>query len=231
MGRSVCRREKSKQLPRQVGGAVGVLLDLHDIGEGRIARLVARQQQIAKTDDRRQQIVEVMRDAARELADGLHLLRLRELHLERFLLGRVDQIDDQRRALARIDARGAELADPLCIAQQVNIDRGPRQLARSRAAQQFVDGRAIVLGHEIGEPHPAFDALADACLARGAAGIVDPAFLIDRRNADRRIVEEARKPHLGIAGRHLGLVAGRPVEHQRKDVRRPTANAVELDCG
>ena len=54
-----------------------------------------------------EQIVEVVRDAARELADRLHLLRLRELGLERLLLGGVDEIEDR---LRRAVGRGAERA-------------------------------------------------------------------------------------------------------------------------
>ena len=65
---------EGEQLTHQVGRAVGVLFDLHDVGEGLIARRMAQQQKIAKADHRRQQIVEVVRDAARQLANRLHLL-------------------------------------------------------------------------------------------------------------------------------------------------------------
>src|SRR3546814_6298319 len=50
---------KGKKLAHQVGGAVGVLLDLHDVGERLVARPVAQQQQVGKADHRRQQVVEV----------------------------------------------------------------------------------------------------------------------------------------------------------------------------
>ncbi len=72
---------EGQQLPHEIGGAVAVLLDLHDVGEGRVARPEPHQQQVAKPDHRRQQVVEIMRDAAGELSDRLHLLRLRELQL------------------------------------------------------------------------------------------------------------------------------------------------------
>ncbi len=84
-----------QQLAHQIGGAVGVLLDLHDVGKGRIAGPRAQQQQIAKSDHRGQQIVEIVRNTAGELADCLHLLRLRKLSFEIFLLGDVDQIEHE----------------------------------------------------------------------------------------------------------------------------------------
>ena len=79
---------EGQQLPHQAGGAVGVLLDVHDVLEGRVARPVVGEQQVGEADDRGQHVVEVVRDAAGELADRLHLLALRELLLERPLLGR-----------------------------------------------------------------------------------------------------------------------------------------------
>ena len=67
---------EGEQLPHQAGGAVGVLLDVHDVLEGRVARPVVGEQEVGEADDRRQHIVEVVRDAAGELADRLHLLAL-----------------------------------------------------------------------------------------------------------------------------------------------------------
>ena len=88
---------EGQQLPHEIGGAVAVLLDLHDVGEGRVARPEPHQQQVAEPDHRGQQVVEIMRDAAGELADRLHLLRLRELHFEVLLLGDVDEMQHQPR--------------------------------------------------------------------------------------------------------------------------------------
>src|SRR5690348_10433917 len=67
---------ESQQLPHEIGGAVRILFYLHNIGEGWVARRRVQQQQIAEPDHRRQQIVEIVRDPASELADRLHLLRL-----------------------------------------------------------------------------------------------------------------------------------------------------------
>jgi len=52
-GCSVCWRGEGQQLAHQVGGPVGVLLDLHDVGEGRVARPEAHQQEVAEPDSSR----------------------------------------------------------------------------------------------------------------------------------------------------------------------------------
>ncbi len=96
---------KGEQLPHQTGGAVGVLLDLHDVAEGRIGRPVIGEQQVRIADDRGQHIVEIMRDAAGELADRLHFLRLREILLQRALLGRVERKERRARSVALVRTR------------------------------------------------------------------------------------------------------------------------------
>ncbi len=84
-----------QQLPHQRGGAVGVLLDVHDVGKGWVRRPVVGQKQVRRHDDGGQHIVEIVRDAAGELSHRLHLLALRHLRLERLLLRRLDRIDDR----------------------------------------------------------------------------------------------------------------------------------------
>ena len=60
---------------------------------------------------RLEHVVEVVRHAAGELADGLHLLRLGELRLQRPLLGGVERINDRDLAvLALVLYRGDEQA-------------------------------------------------------------------------------------------------------------------------
>ena len=57
---------------------------------------MAHQKEFGIADDDGEKVVEVVRDAARELADRLHLLRLGEFGLERLLLRDVDEIEDRR---------------------------------------------------------------------------------------------------------------------------------------
>src|SRR3546814_1398096 len=86
----------------------------------RAARPVAQQQQVGKADHRRQQVVEVVGDAAGELADRLHLLRLDELALEVLLLGRIDEMDDEagQGAVAALGAVHEERADRPLVADR-----------------------------------------------------------------------------------------------------------------
>ena len=88
---------EGEQLPHQPGRPVGVLLDLHDVLEGRIGGAVIAEQQVGIADDRGQHIVEVVGDAAGELADRLHLLALDEALLQRALLGGVEGEDERAR--------------------------------------------------------------------------------------------------------------------------------------
>ena len=78
---------ESEQLARQGGGAFGGLGHLlgragGDTGEGAAGH---EERSMAMNDG--ENIVEIMSDAARELADGLHFLRLTQLILEAFLGG------------------------------------------------------------------------------------------------------------------------------------------------
>src|SRR3546814_12715076 len=73
---------KGEQLPGQTRGAIGVAADMLDIVIIAVARRVAHQHQVAAPENRGQDIVEIMRDPARELPDRLHLGLLRDLPLE-----------------------------------------------------------------------------------------------------------------------------------------------------
>ena len=73
---------EGEQLAGKARGAVRVRLDLLDVVIVAVARRMPHQHQVAVADDRGQDVVEVVRDAAGELADDLHLGRLRDLALE-----------------------------------------------------------------------------------------------------------------------------------------------------
>ena len=96
---------EGEQLPSKAGSAVRVRLDLLDVVIVAVARRVAHQHQVAVADDRGQDVVEVVRDAAGELADHLHLGRLRDLPLElRFLAIVLEQ--EQHRGVAEAAQAG-----------------------------------------------------------------------------------------------------------------------------
>ena len=81
---------EGEQLAGELGGALGRALDLEQLVAAR-AGADPPPRDLAVPADHRQQVVEVVRDAARELADRLHLLRLPELVLEPAALGDVAQ--------------------------------------------------------------------------------------------------------------------------------------------
>ena len=127
-GRKRLLAREGEQLPHQRGRAVGILLDVHDVREGRVRRPVVGEQQVGRHDDGGEHVVEIMCDAAGQLADGLHLLALRHLDLERLLLGRLDGVDDRRllgafAAGAVGDRIDVEADVPLVIVGQHGVER------------------------------------------------------------------------------------------------------------
>ena len=75
-------------------------MDRLQIIVGRVAHGVAGHQVLIVEDDALQHVVEIMRDAASELADGLHLLAMGKAQFQFTLFGNVDDIGDRRPAIA-----------------------------------------------------------------------------------------------------------------------------------
>ena len=80
---------EGQQLAGQARGAIGGALDLDEVlpGQGRKPRLFLQQRDVS--DDAREQVVEVVRDAAGELTDGLRALGAAQALLELAALGHV----------------------------------------------------------------------------------------------------------------------------------------------
>ena len=76
------------------------------------------EEEVGEADDRGEQVVEVVGDAAREPADRLELVALRELLLERALVGDLEGVDDHRVAAvgAVLDGVDVEAGAPLALA-------------------------------------------------------------------------------------------------------------------
>jgi hypothetical protein len=85
---------EGQQLADEVCGADRRLLDLVQAFIGGVADRMACVQHVQLHEDRCQQVVEVMSDAARQLADGLHLLALGQLQFDLLLVRHVDHIGD-----------------------------------------------------------------------------------------------------------------------------------------
>jgi hypothetical protein len=124
---------EGQQLAHQVGGPRRGLLDLVQSLVGRIAHRVAGGQHVELHEDGGEQVVEVVRHAAGQLADGLHLLALRELQLDLLLLGDVHQIGHPAAPLFRPGALGEiEVGDAGRVVGQAHLHRGPGPLARGQ---------------------------------------------------------------------------------------------------
>src|SRR6185369_15753304 len=94
-----------EELARERGGALAGASDLfHVLAQLHVER--ARREEVAVAEDRRQDVVEVVRDAAREAPDGLHLLRLAELLLEALALRDVhEEADAPHEAVVVVEVR------------------------------------------------------------------------------------------------------------------------------
>ena len=200
---------KSQQLPHQSGGAIGVLLDLHDVLEGRIGRAVIGEQQVGIADDRGQHIVEIMRDAAGELADRLHLLRLCEFLLQVALLRSCRARKSTRRA-------GRLLLGRDRIAARSGSTRPAPRRWRSLSSMPLAAAAiALCKAARWGSARPwrqaasAFSGFqrAGEKFGKGGVGAQDGAVALDRGDGHGRGVEEAGETHFRGA---QGFSAGSP---------------------
>ena len=147
---------EGEQLAHQAGRAIGAALDVHDVAIGGIGRPVRLQQQIGEADDGGQHVVEIVRDAAGELAHRLHLVALRELELQRLLLGGIDGIEHGAFARARVRAERADVDAPrqLALGAEADLDRRRRRCGRRPPARTALASSRptlfLAVGAEIG---------------------------------------------------------------------------------
>ena len=141
---------EGQELPHQRRGAVGVLLDLDDVLERRIGRLVGVEQEVGRHHDGGQHVVEVVRDAAGELADQFHLLLLLHAAFQRALGGRFERVDDGRFAVAvvLVDRGDEEIGEALARSPRAPL---PPARCRPRPAAALAiaasSAGAVALGH------------------------------------------------------------------------------------
>jgi hypothetical protein len=187
---------EGEQLAHQARRPVRVLLDLHQVLERRVRRPVAREQQVRVADDGLEDVVEVVRDAAGELADRLHLLRLDELLLEEPLLGRVERVEDRPLAQGRVAVRHGADPEPgrtPALPRQRDVERAA--LARCRGGERRFEPRPVGRGDEV-ERGGAAAARAGARRRRasGRTGSIPGCGIrVERRDGERRGIEEARE--------------------------------------
>ena len=84
-----------EQLAREGRGALAGVLDLAERGPEILVVRELRLHQLRVAEDDREEVVEVVRDAAREAADRFHLLGDAELGFELLVFRQVPRVDDQ----------------------------------------------------------------------------------------------------------------------------------------
>ncbi len=102
-GCRICLRLKARSCRRQARGAARGALDLLRVGPPLVGRIHRIEQQIDVSEDRGEHVVEVVRDAAGEAADRLHLERLPKLLLERSLFSDVPADRDHHGLAAHLN--------------------------------------------------------------------------------------------------------------------------------
>ena len=204
---------EGEKLAHQSGRPVRVLLDLHDVLKGRIGRPVIGEQEIGIADDRGQDVVEVMRDAAGELADRLHLLALREVLLQSALFGGVEREHGSACAFVAPRIGGG--------------DEEAGRARRARALERNVERRDVPL---------ALSGRLDRCSQRGMVTLGDQAK--DRRASRagmgfERVRSEPGKGGVGTQQRAGGVESGdrdrgRIEDPREADFGRPQILAPDL---
>ena len=210
---------EGEQLAGQAGGAVRVRLDLLDVVIVAVARRVPHQHQVAMADDRGQDVVEIVRDAAGELADRLHLGRLGDLPLELGFLAIVLEQQQHRRIAEPAQAGDGQRDRLLRLAREADGEVARHGRAARVAANGVGDRRLVLLDDEVA----GIDRLGIALDARGAAeGLVhrqEAAVAVDQRQADRQHVEQ--RLEVGRAARCFRAVeqqeGARPARLRRID--------------
>ena len=142
---------EGEQLAHQRGGAVGVLADLHQVAVLDVGDVVAHQQEVAVAVDRGQQVVEVVGDAAGELADRLHLLALDELRLEGLELGGVGEDGEQRRRAVEHGAGEGDLQEDLLAVGGAAGDLGAAEGAAAGGVGEALGDRAAEALDQLGD--------------------------------------------------------------------------------
>ena len=113
--------------------------------------LHALRHQLGVAANRRQQIVEVVRDAAGQAADGLHLLCLAELILELYAIADVVHGGEDR-ALAAVlghRAEGFDLDHLAVLADAAHCQLHAGHVFRIETPELVLDQLTILLVHEV----------------------------------------------------------------------------------
>ena len=211
---------KGKQLRGQFGGPLHRVRDRIDIAAAALLGQLAAAQEIGRRTDDGQEVVEVVRDAAGQLADGLHLLGLAQRFLALAAFGDVDGFRHGagHRAMAIVERPHREIEIAVADRQmQHHVE------ANLFALQHPVEGVVHGLGHawcrgkprrfpEQGADHPAAVGV-DPRQCR-LVGVDQVAFAVEQRLILMAGLEDGA--HLRFVGFELrGAVADAPLQRSR----------------
>ncbi len=193
---------EGQKLAHQARSAVGALLDRHDVAKRGIGRFVLEQQQVRKSDDRRQHVVEIMGHPTGQLPHRLHFHALCKLFFELALLGHVERIKDRRLVAfpALLDARNEHAHAARLFSRNRRIDRRdfrPVPLGIGQRHRQFFPAFRIDQRGDIEPLDPAFPRCQPENPGKGRIGTHHLARPVERRNGNRGVVEKPRKAHFG----------------------------------
>jgi hypothetical protein len=97
---------EGEEMAREVGGALADPADLLGLVTPRVVRVETGDEELGVAAERRQEVVEVVRDAPGQAPDGVELLRVEQLLLERLPFGDVLDEGDRVGELAAPAAHG-----------------------------------------------------------------------------------------------------------------------------
>ena len=200
-GCSGCLRANAKQMLGELGAARRGLVD-HP-GDGRKLRLIGDRlpQDFDRSGDDGQDVVEVVGDAAGELADRFHLLGMPDPVFRRDLVGEVADEPVEHDAAAAPQLGDAELdLDLVAVTpQRLDLEPAAEDLALAGAQEMFEAGAVIVAMNRRDDQVAEF--LADRLGARPAEDLLglripvgdDPAFVHLHEGIERGIDDAARE--------------------------------------
>ena len=188
---------EGEQLAREAGRLLGRVGDLAELLAARRVGLGEQDLRVAR--DHGQQVVEVVRDAAGEPPDRLHLLRLAEPLLEPQPLGHVVGEHERGRPALEHHLAGRDLdvdqrAVLLAVAPRPRHRRA-RAAARLEVAEQLVD---VLARPDVGDRH------GQELLARVA--VVAHGRLVDRQEAQGLGVVDPHRQRVGLEQEPVALL-------------------------
>ena len=220
---------KCQQLSGQLGGALHGLGDRVDVAPAALFRQFAAAQEVGRGADDGQEIVEIVRHAAGQLADRFHLLRLPQRFLALAALGDVDGLRHRADDGAVLVAQRAHREVEIALAdRQTQQHLGLDLFAPHHGDEGVADGVAHAFG--AGKPRRVPERLADHVALASARMPASAVLLAYSRSpcwlssALILVAGLEDRAHLGFVGFQLRGALGDP---QLQDLVQPA----QLDLG